>query len=409
MKDFSLIKLGEICEITSSKRIYAREYKNEGVPFYRSKEIIEKSENKEISVPLFISVDRYNEIKNKFGVPSENDILLTSVGTLGTSYIVKKDDYFYFKDGNITWLKNFSTKVNPKYIFLWLNSDFGKKPLIARAIGSSQGAITIDILKKYPIAIPSINKQNKIVQFIDKYNILIELNDKRINLLKKEIKQIYKEWFVRFRFPGAEKEKFSNGLPIKWKIIKAKDLFNITIGRTPPREESWWFTNDSCDSFNWVSITDMRNNVFVSDTEEKLTKEAVQKKHIPIVKKGTVILSFKLTVGVPCIVNNDCCTNEAIAHFNIEDSTITEYLYSYLDNFEYSILGNTSSIGDAVNSKIISNMKIILPDNDLIKKYHNLMSPIFESINIIQDMNNNLKRQRSTILNRILSEKIEVK
>ena len=91
-----LDSIGNHCEITSSKRIFYSEYTETGVPFYRSKEIIEKAQGQEISEPLFISETRYNEIKHKFGVPKIGDLLLTSVGTIGIPYIVGKDDSFYF-------------------------------------------------------------------------------------------------------------------------------------------------------------------------------------------------------------------------------------------------------------------------------------------------------------------------
>lgn len=116
------VKLGNVCEITSSKRIFYSEYVDDGVPFYRSKEIIESDEGKVIENPLYISVDKYNEIKEKFGVPQIGDMLLTSVGTIGIPYIIKKKDCFYFKDGNLTWFRDFREGLNSKYLYYWINN-----------------------------------------------------------------------------------------------------------------------------------------------------------------------------------------------------------------------------------------------------------------------------------------------
>ena len=102
------VKLGDCCEITSSKRIFYSEYAAFGIPFYRSKEIIERSQGKSISEPLYITNQRYDEIKCKFGTPVAGDMLLTSVGTIGIPYIVKATDKFYFKDGNLTWFRRFT-------------------------------------------------------------------------------------------------------------------------------------------------------------------------------------------------------------------------------------------------------------------------------------------------------------
>ena len=108
-------RLKEVVNISSSKRIYYSEYQNKGIPFYRGKEIIEKSEKKEVSTELYISYERYNEIKQKYGVPQKGDILMTAVGTLGKSWLVDESK-FYFKDGNCLWFSNYDNKIYNKYL-----------------------------------------------------------------------------------------------------------------------------------------------------------------------------------------------------------------------------------------------------------------------------------------------------
>lgn len=100
-------KLSEMCTITSSKRIYREEYVSSGIPFFRGKEIIQLHNNEEISETLFISQTKFDEINKHYGIPQTNDILLTSVGTLGIPLQVKEEYLpFYFKDGNLTWFKD---------------------------------------------------------------------------------------------------------------------------------------------------------------------------------------------------------------------------------------------------------------------------------------------------------------
>mgnify|MGYP003487001949 FL=1 len=116
-----LIKVGELCEISSSKRIFAKEYQESGIPFFRGKEVTEKYNGKlNVTTELFISEEKYLELVSKFGVPQQGDMLLTSVGTLGSTYIVKGSDKFYFKDGNLTWFKNFKG-LNSQYFQYWLD------------------------------------------------------------------------------------------------------------------------------------------------------------------------------------------------------------------------------------------------------------------------------------------------
>ena len=121
-------KIEDICKIQSSKRIYLSEYKTSGIPFYRGKEVNELSSGNEISNELFISKDRYEEIKNKYGVPKKGDILITAVGTIGNCWIVD-DRKFYFKDGNIIWISSINKDILNKYIYYLLKSSDMKEKL----------------------------------------------------------------------------------------------------------------------------------------------------------------------------------------------------------------------------------------------------------------------------------------
>lgn len=148
-------KLGDISDIGSSKRIFRSEYVESGIPFYRSKEIIELSSGQEISTQLYISIERFKEIREKFGAPEAGEILVTSVGTIGITYLVTKEDKFYFKDGNLTWIKNFKNGFNGVIINYWLKSDSAKSQINQNTIGSTQKALTIQALSSLKIIFPA--------------------------------------------------------------------------------------------------------------------------------------------------------------------------------------------------------------------------------------------------------------
>lgn len=168
--------LGEICKIFSSKRIFASEYVPSGVPFFRGKEIIEKHNGKEVSSELYISREKYEKIKNRFGVPRKGDILLTSVGTLGVSWLVDESE-FYFKDGNLTCLRNNPEYITPEYLYFWLNSSFAQNQIVSQCIGSTQKALTIETLKKFVIELPSLDAQKRVCSILSSLENKIKLND----------------------------------------------------------------------------------------------------------------------------------------------------------------------------------------------------------------------------------------
>lgn len=191
-------------------------------------------------------------------------------------------------------------------------------------------------------------------------------------------------------------------------ICRADEVFDISIGKTPPRKEFEWFSDDP-KNIRWVSISDMGDcGVFISDSSEYLTPDAVSKFNLVRIPSNTVLLSFKLTVGRIAITDGEMTTNEAIAHFKTDNKDIVEYLYCYLKTFNYGNLGSTSSIATAVNSKIIKAMPFVIPSNEKLKEFHDFASPFFAHMKAIQAENRQLTLLRDSLLPRLLDGEIDV-
>lgn len=401
------VKLGEVAKVLSSKRIFAHQYVDKGIPFYRQKEIILKQNKEIITNPLYISLDVYENIKKKFGAPQKGDLLITAVGSLGIPYIVE-DEEFYFKDGNLIWLKDFDQRVDSNYVYYWALSKIGQNVILSRTIGSAQSALTIDILKQIEIPCPSLDIQQTIVSILKSYDNLIENNQKQIKLLEEAAQRLYKEWFIDLRFPGYENAEIIDGVPEGWYINRADHYFKITIGKTPSRAEKQWFTN-SGEGTPWISISDMgESGAFAFYSKEGLTADAIIRHNMKVVPKGTILVSFKLTVGRVAITSSDMCTNEAIAHFHIDNDLDRAYTYCYLNNFEYDSLGNTSSISKAINSKIIKSMPFIMPTGDILRQFSMIVQPILDQIELKQKIIFRLTEARDRLLPKLMSGEIEV-
>lgn len=400
--------LEKVCEITSSKRIFAKEYQTSGIPFFRGKEVTEKFNGYKVSTELFITKKKYDEIKSKYGVPCENDILLTSVGTLGNPYLVEKDFEFYFKDGNITWFKNFNN-VDSKFLYHWIISPQGKENLSNAQIGSTQQAYTMTALKRVDIVLPKIEEQKAIAQVLTAFDDKIENLRAQNQTLETLAQTIFKEWFLPSRQAGG-KYQVGDELPEGWRVGKLGEEFDISIGRTPPRKESQWFS-DTPTGKKWISIKDIGNcGVYIENTSEYLTDEAIEKFNIPIIPKNTTILSFKMTVGKLTITTEDMLSNEAIAHLKLKDGThlTSEYIYLYLYNLDFNSLGSTSSIVTAINSTIIKNLDFVVPDVDILKKFGKVVNSIFKKIKNNTNQIQSLAKTRDTLLPKLMSGQLRV-
>ena len=408
MSEWKKVKLGDCCEITSSKRIFLSDYVPVGIPFYRSKEIAEMQKGETISDPLFISNDKYEEIKGKFGVPHKGDLLLTAIGaTLGIPFVIKNNLPFYFKDGNLIWFKNFNDLLDSSFLYTWMCSSFGYQSMQNIAIGSAQKALTISALKDLSLLVPPFDTQQRIANILSRYDSLIENYQKQIKLLEEAAQRLYKEWFVDLHFPGHENTKIVDGVPEGWEKKRAIDFFDMSIGKTPPRAEKEWFSTSDKD-VAWVSISDMKDVMFVNTTGEKLTKEACEKFNVKIVPEGTVLLSFKLTVGRVSIADIPVCTNEAIAHFIGTRNSWREYTLLYLRNYHYDSLGNTSGISKAVNSTIIKNMPFLMPCDVILESFSKIVSPLFVKIRNTYSQIRLLTEARDRLLPKLMNGEITI-
>lgn len=184
-------KLGEIATLASSKRIHLSDYVEKGIPFYRGSEISSGAITGQQE--LFISENLYQEIKSKYGVPKENDILVTAVGTLGNLWKIDTRD-FYYKDGNLIQIGNISQ--NSDYIYSYLNDGSGKKKLLDSSAGSNQKALTMVKMREVRIPLPKVQEQSKIGSFFKQIDDTIALHQQELEALKETKQAFLQKMFV---------------------------------------------------------------------------------------------------------------------------------------------------------------------------------------------------------------------
>lgn len=324
-------------------------------------------------------------------------------GTLGQVHFVKDD---FWPLNTSLWVKDFHGN-DERFIYYFLKTlNFDEYNS-----GTSVPTLNRNDVHKLDVIIPSLQEQKAIAQILSTIDDKIENNLAINKTLEEMAMALYKHWFVDFGpFQDGEFVESELGrIPKGWEVKRLNEICNITIGRTPPRKEPQWFSQN--EGVKWISIKDLGNSgIYISETSEYLTEEAIKKFNVPVIKPNTVLLSFKLTVGRVAISNERMLSNEAIAHLNRNDNNLpVEYLYSYLKSFDYNSLGSTSSIATAVNTQTIKAMKIIIPDTNQLEDYFEKVNSIFEQIKICQSENQTLTQLRDTVLPKLISGEVRLK
>ena len=321
--------------------------------------------------------------------------------------------------------------VIPKYLYCYLKCDTTLKNL-QREAESRSGTfpqITFDAISYFSIPIPTKKEQERISAFIDNIEKQIELNQRSNETLEEIAKTLFKSWFIDFDPVRAKAEGSSTGLskeisdlfpdsfedselgqiPEGFKVDSVDNQYDISIGKTPPRKEPQWFSENRQD-IPWASIKDMGDaGVYINKTSEFLTNEAIEKFNIRVIPKNNVILSFKLTVGRASILQKDMCTNEAIAHFVPKDNDLSKvFTYCLLKSIRYESLSSTSSIATAVNSKIIKAMKCIFPSKALLIAFNEFCHPIYKKIETNTNEIETLLSLRDALLPKLISGELKI-
>lgn len=397
MKNWSIKKLSDVCEITSSKRIFASEYVNEGIPFYRGKEVIEMFNGSlEVSTDLFISLEKYNQIKSKFPVPVIGDLLLTSVGTLGVPYIVKDSQPFYFKDGNLTWFRNFK-EVESFFVYYWLTSSLGKEQLNKATIGSSQSAYTIKLLSSLEILLPDVATQKTITSILSNYDDLIQTNQQRITLLEEAAQRLYDEWFVKLRFPNHEQVPVVDGVPDGWTFKALEQIAHIEMGQSP---ESKYYNSQAEGLPFHQGVTEF-NHRFVTNSvyTSSYTRSAMA---------GDILCSVRAPVGRLNITLEDIAIGRGLSAFRSKENLQSLLFYQLQTIFRVEDSIGSGSIFNSVTKKELVSQQVLFPSNELAYLFNSIAQSLDEQVKNLSIQNQKLMQARDELLPRLMSGRLDV-
>lgn len=192
--NYPVHKLNNLCNVSSSKRIYQEEQSSSGVPFLRISNLVALIDNNSFESELFIPEEKYCELLENDLVPKVNDILVTSRGTLGKCYIMQEHDKFYFQDGMISWLYNIDKTITPLYLTLLFDTKGIKRQIENLQSGSTVAYLSIAMLKKLNIVVPPLDLQNQFAAFVeqtDKSKSAVKQVLEKAETLKKALMQEY--------------------------------------------------------------------------------------------------------------------------------------------------------------------------------------------------------------------------
>ncbi|MCI5829793.1 MAG: restriction endonuclease subunit S [Treponema sp.] len=385
-EEWKKVKLGEYCTVTSSKRFNISERSSSGIPFFCSKEIIQKVNGQEITECDYIKEEAYENIKRQFGVPKCGDLLITTRGTYGIPYIYKENDCFYFADGNLTWIKDFDNKLNVEYLYYWIKSYEGQKKIDAIAKGTAQKAVPILAIKNLELNLPPLPTQQKIAAILSAYDDLIENNRAQIKLLEEAAQKLYKEWFVKLNFPGHETTEIIDGIPAGWRKGVLSDVGEFKRGKT--------ITKSQAGKGNIPVIAGGINPAYYTDKSNTLS---------PV-----ITISASGNAGYVRLYNEKVWASDC-SFLDISSSNCFYYVYIFLKYNQKNLYSlQKGACQQHVSAKDINALEIVIPCNEVLVKFETVSKPYFDKIKNCQVAISNLRSARDKLLPKLMSGQVEV-
>lgn len=293
------------------------------------------------------------------------------------------------------------------YLFYLLKYIKGYFQSVGGGTGSGKGIVNKTLFQKTKVEIHNdLNVQQRIASILSAYDDLIENNNRRIKILEQMAENLYKEWFVRFRFPGHEQAEFENGIPKGWQICRMSEFCYVTDGThdTPtPVDVGVPLITGKCICSGTIDFSLAYN---ISHTaHEKIKKRSG-------LTSGDILFSNIGTVGNCCIVDYDrefSVKNMII--FKPETRNQTEYLYYWMTNAAMQEIFSAQTNGASqqfVGLTFMRNFKILVPTEEILTAFADKISIFTEHMRNLRKCNLNLTKQRDLLLPRLMSGKLEV-
>jgi type I restriction enzyme S subunit len=397
-------KLKEFCAVGDGSHSSIPRQEN-GVMYLTSKNF--KATGLDLSKLDYISeVDfekNFEKSKSALVKPVEGDVLFGIIGTIGTPYIVRKKDRFGLSSSVAILRPN--EKLDPKYLYYYMTSAPFQLAVDAIKSGSAQGFLSLEMIRNLPLIKFDIQTQKKIAAILSAYDDLIENNKRRIALLENMAEEIYREWFVRFRFPNYKNAEFEKGMPKGWEVKSLGEFYNTASGGTPSRSNS----NNYDGEINWLKTGELKNT-FAFDSDEKITLQGLESSSTKIFPPYTVVIAMYCAMPYITILAEKSSTNQACCAF-LPKYKYLSHVYTYhLIKFaqNHMIQFAHGAAQQNLSQDLIKGFTLLIASDSVVTQFTEKVAPSFEQIKLLAKMNKQLERTKNSLLPRLISGKLTV-
>ena len=298
--------------------------------------------------------------------------------------------------------------LDPLFLFYYLLSQ--NSAIRDSASEAAHGTKKLDtpVLEQWPIPLPPLEVQCRIAAILSAYDDLIANNQRRIALLEFMAEEVYREWFVRMRFPGQQDGRIEKGVPLGWDLVPTKEAFEFFGGATPSKDVARYWKNGTV---NWFTPTDITGaaGMFLEGSKEQCSEEGLESCSARLFPSHSVMLTSRATIGAIGINLTPACTNQGFISCIPNERYPLSFLYHWLKLTKphFELLAGGSTFPELTKGTF-KRLQVLTPPAQLVALFDRIVSPQFQAIETLLKANERLKATRDALLPRLISGKLKV-
>ena len=340
-------------------------------------------------------------------LPRRGDIILSREAPLGEVGRLRSDAKVFLGQRTMLYRAD-PRRLDQAYLYYQMIGPYVQAVIHGQGQGSTVAHLRVPDAETLPIPVAPLNAQRKIAAVLGAYDDLIEANRRRIGLLEKMAEELYREWFVRLRFPGHAKTKITKGLPAGWSFVRLEKAFDFTGGGTPSKEVSRYWQDGT---INWFTPSDITaaSGIFLDQSGDRCTEEGFAESSAKMFPAYSVMMTSRATIGAIGINLTPACTNQGFITCVPNERYPLPYLYHWLKlgKTHFEMLSGGATFAELTKGTF-KKMEILTPPQALMDEFAEQERPMFQSIENLQRQNANLTRTRDLLLPRLISGKLAV-
>lgn len=403
--EYTIKTINELCTKITDGSHFSPEHETDGLyPMYSVKDM--EYNNFSNANCKMIGQAMFDKLSKADCRPLKNDILIAKDGSYLKCAFKVNEDLNACILSSIAILRPNLKNIDPDYFVYLMRTKSIKGAMANYVSGSALPRIILSDFKKMKLKmILSLPTQQKIASILSAYDNLIQNYKKQIETLQTAASELYKEWFVRFRFPGWQNANFENGIPEGWNYKRIFELYNTTSGGTPARTNSSYYENGT---IPWVKTGELLDTL-ITDTEEYITEEGLKNSSAKIIEPGSLLCSMYAGVGKLGINVIPMTCSQATCVFTPKSNISIWYLFFWLmRNKEYLESISFGAAQQNISQDIIKKITVLFPSESVTLSFDEKIKPIYKKIQNLMQQISNLTQQRDLLLPRLMSGKLEV-